>query len=153
MDLGMDALLALFAANNPGIGPQLDAAGIQPPMGLGGPKPGVGEMLMGGGQGAGPMAGQAPQIGPWETAVNPAPPAAGAQNPAMALAALQGMQAPKPITPIMTGGVTGGVKPPEVNAAGLKQGSPAITALMQALLQHQAGPTVPNLGALVRGAI
>lgn len=118
-------LLAVQAAQNPGIGPQLDAMGI-------------------------PVPGTQPQIGPWETTVNPAAAQGQGGNPFQALA---GIKAPQMPAPIMSGGVTGGVSPPKVEQAGLKQGAPAIQALMQALLQRQQGQTVPSLGALVRGAV
>lgn len=120
LDLGM---LMIAGAQNPGLGPQLDAMGVPVPGGV--PEP---QML------GGPMA---------------AP--GGAQgNP---LAGLQGVKVPGAVQPIMSGGVSGGVKPPQPDAAGLKQGAPAIQALMQALMQRSQGPVVPNLGSLVRGAV
>lgn len=156
-DLGMDALLALFAAQNPQMGPQLDAAGFKPPMGLGrGVEDlGLGGMVMGEQT---PSSGDAamPALG-----APPAPPAAPTADPndplaklrgQMGLAALQGVVAPKPITPIVHAGVIGGVKPPEVSAKGTSQGAPAIQALMQALLQKKDPMLVPSLGSMIRGA-
>jgi len=70
-------------------------------------------------------------------------------NPLVGIGAkLQGVKAPNPVAPVMSGGVAGGVKPPEVTA--MKAGSPAIQALMQALLARSAGPAVPGLGELIR---
>ena len=142
MDPWLQGLAALFGAQNPGAGPLLDQAGIPPPMGLGGPG-----------------TGQDQGIGNWITTVNPEPqtvPGANAGQPnqaqLMQLAAMQGVKPPAPITPIMNGGVTGGVKPPEVQSAALaKQGSPAVNALMQALLTRSAPSSVPSLGALIHG--
>ena len=125
LDLGM---LMIAGAQNPAMGPQLDAMGI--------PVPGGG----------------APGIGPWETTVNPAAQAPGAGFGDLAKG-LQGVKVPGPVTPIMSGGVIGGVKPPQPDTAGLRQGAPAIQALMQALMQRSQGPVVPNLGSLVRGAV
>lgn len=124
-DLSMDGLLSIFAASNPQIGPQLDAAGLPVPMGM------SAEPLN---ESVGGM-------------INPQQ-----QQQQKALAALQGVVAPKPVTPIMQGGVSGGVKSPEVNAKGTSQGAPAIQALMQALLQRQSGPAVPSLGQMIQGA-
>ena len=74
------------------------------------------------------------------------------QAPGMAqknpLGALAGVKAPTPVQPIMSGGVSGGVRAPEVQK--MQMGSPAIDALMQALLQRSAGPAVPTLGEMVR---
>jgi len=130
-----------------------------------------------------PMPAVAPQLGPWETTVNPAqvpmgvgatgmpggaPGAApgddivaaalaadaarGAQPGGMTgsqISALSGLVAPKPVQPIMPHGAP--PKAPEVQMAGLKQGSPAIQALMQALITR-GGPTgVPSLGELIQG--
>ena len=123
--LGMEGILSLFAANNPQVGPQLDAMGIPVPQGVQ----------------------QQPNLG---SMINPGQKPGG--NPLQALAGMQGVTAPKPITPIMSGGVAGGVKPPEVNAK-MGSGSPAIAALMQALLERKSAPAVPSLGAMVRGSV
>ena len=128
-NLGMEGLLSLFAAQNPQMGPQLDAMGIPLPTGL---DPNGESMNLG-------------------SMVNPGQQKPGG-NPLQALAGMQGAVAPKPITPIMSGGVAGGVKPPEVNAK-MGSGSPAIAALMQALLERKSAPAVPSLGAMVRGSI
>lgn len=148
MDPWLTGLAAIFGAQNPeNAGTLLDQAGITPP------PMGAGENTLGGfvtGNGGVMQPTQAPQIGPWDTTVNPAQP--GAQpNPLMGLAGLQGVKAPAPITPVMTGGVAGGVKPPAVNENIAKMGNPAIQALMQALLSRGQAPAVPSLGALVRG--
>ena len=140
MDPWLTGLAAIFGAQNPSAGAALDMSGIPPPVGLGGPQPDEG-------------------LGNWITTVNPEPqtvPGADAAKPnnaqLMQLAAMQGVKAPAPVTPIMSGGVAGGVKPPQVNENIAKQGNPAITALMQALLAGRGGaPAVPSLGALVRG--
>ena len=131
-NLGMEGLLSMFAAQNPQMGPQLDAMGIPLPQGL-------------------DPNGEGMNLG---SMVNPGQPQAQKPggNPLQALAGMQGVQAPKPVQPIMSGGVAGGVKPPEVNAK-MGSGSPAIAALMQALLERKSAPAVPSLGAMVRGSI
>lgn len=96
---------------------------------------------------------------PFDTTVNPAAPetpgggsAPGTQsNSASALAGLQGVKMPAPPTPIMNGGVSGGVKPPDMHAsaAGSQQ---MLQGILQALLtqNHPTQPTVPTLGGLMR---
>jgi len=117
LDLGM---LMIAGAQNPGLGPALDAMGVPMP-GAMPADPG----LIGGG----------PQA------------AAGGQNPLAALSAMKGMN----ISPAVQAPINLGAKAPEVNVAGLSKPT-AIQQAMQALLQRSAGPVVPNLGALVRGA-
>ncbi len=66
------------------------------------------------------------------------------------LSALAGVKPPAPIQPIMSGGVAGGVKAPEVSSA-TKVGSPALDALMMALLGRNPTPQVPTLGDYIKG--
>lgn len=133
MDPWLTGLMSIFGASNPETaGPMLDQAGLPLPMGLGGPQQ----------QDLGSM------IDPTAGTTGATTPAAATQpNSAMALAAMQGIKAPAPIQPIMNGGVTGGVKAPDVTA--MKGGSPSINALMQALLQR--GQPVQDLGQMIRG--
>lgn len=113
LDLGM---LMIAGAQNPQLGPQLDAMGV--------PLPGA--------QLQPPLIGGQPVQG----------------NPLAALGALKGMNA----APAVQNPMNLRANAPEVSAAGLKQGAPALQAAMQALLQRSAGPAVPSLGALIRGA-
>lgn len=84
-------------------------------------------------------------------------PAAGQMSPTqlLQLAAMGGVKAPQPIQPIMNGGVTGGVKPPEVQlGGGFGTGVPAgVAMLLQAMAggQRQNPLIAPDLGSLVRG--
>jgi hypothetical protein len=75
----------------------------------------------------------------------------GGMDVGKAVSALSGLQAPKNVAPIMPHGAP--PKAPEVQMAGLKQGSPAIQALMTALLTKGGGTAVPSLGQLVQGAV
>lgn len=170
------ALIALFAGQNPQqAGPLLDQAGLKPPMGLGGPGPGVGGMMPGASPvqpDASMMEGQPtpstmpPSTG-WDATVTPTPSGLGGPPPPaaapaqsspdatnkqmQALAALQGIKAPAPIQPSVHGGVTGGVKEPTAKM-GVSQGqTPALSHLLQMLL-NRSNPTVaPSLGALLPG--
>lgn len=143
----MDPMFLMWMAQNPEMGGLLDAAGIPPPgggAGFGGVMPGA----------------QAPTTG-WEATVNPAGPVGQvqgldqAQKMAMMakMAGMQGMKAPAPIQPIMSGGVTGGVKPPEVGGGKIAAAAPAIQALLQAAIGGGGGQLdplrVPQLGALM----
>lgn len=143
MDPWMMGLLSMFASQNPGqAGPMMDKLGIPPP--------GSGSPIGGDSGDAG--------LGPWMTTVNPEPQpgAAASAKPSaqslMQLASLQGIKPPAPVTPIMGGGVAGGVKPPDT-AKSLQAGSPAINALMAALLHpgNQDPLRVPTLGSFIRG--
>lgn len=173
----MAGLMALYASQNPQVGPALDAAGLPPPAGLGGPSPNVGAMinpaqpsLMPSAVAAAANPQQPPAVvPPFQTTVQPEvqptagavageAPAAGAGgqlSPAqmLQLASLGGVKAPQPIQPIMHGGVTGGVKAPEVNTAQIGNGSQAAQLLQAALLSGGgANPLrVPELGSLIRG--
>ena len=90
-----------------------------------------------------------PKLGEGGTA--PQTPAATPIGPSAANAGLQGIKAPAAIQPIMSGGVAGGVKPPELTAK-MGQGSPAIQSLMAALLSGRGGEMpVPTLGSYIRG--
>jgi hypothetical protein len=157
MDPFMMGLLSLFASGNPmQAGPMMDAMGVPLP-GSGGGDPGAGGLgqLIPGEMGpfqAGTSANTAAQV--------PAQP----QTPGLfsgmtdpknlaALAGMQGVKAPAEVKPIMSGGVTGGVKAPEANASAVKgaTASPALQSLMAALLSSQQDPLrVPQLGALMR---
>jgi len=128
-------ILSMFAGSNPEqAGPLLDSMGLPVPK----LPPAGGTLVM-------PAAAAAaePQVaGALQEVVPQANPLAGIG------AKLQGVKAPNPVAPVMSGGVAGGVKPPEV--AAMKAGSPAIQALMQALLTRSQGPAVPGLGELIR---
>ena len=76
----------------------------------------------------------------------PVTPAAAAAEPQVAGALQEVAPQANPLAGI--GAKLQGVKPPEV--AAMKAGSPAIQALMQALLARSAGPAVPGLGELIR---
>lgn len=169
MDPWMTGLMALFAGQNPQqAGPLLDAAGVPPPdqmMKAGGP--GLGEMMPGDVLQGAVAPGSSPALMPAAAAtagpqgamggqVVPEPSGLGGPGGAlgtsdMAKLALAGMQAakPAPIMPIMNGGVSGGVKPPEVSAGVKGAQAPAINALMQALLQRSSPSVAPGLGALL----
>lgn len=154
MDLG--ALFAMIGLK-PEMAGQLDALGIPAPnpmmVGMGG-KEDLGG-LIGGGAVGGQMGGgmlAAPAIGPWETTVTPT----GADGPSMGqklLAGMQGIKAPEAPKPIMGGGVTGGVRAPEMNAQAATGGGPVLAALMQAMLSGggQNPLRVPELGSFIRG--
>ena len=173
----MTWFLNLFAAMDPAkAGPMLDSLGVPPPSKLGGPtqEPDLASLLN-------PTEPTAP-VAPLDMATQPSPTgmaqpmpmpgidpaswganvsvsgppaaaAAPAANPLAKLAAFQGMKAPEAVKPIMSGGVTGGVKPPEVQVGGAaKAGAPAIQALMAALLGGGGNPLrVPALGDFLRG--
>jgi hypothetical protein len=140
-------LLSMFAGSNPE-----QAAPLLTQMGV--PVPKMPESLD---QGLGaPVQPTLPQTAPAQpTAPLPTPLAVGgqgtmAQGQQSPLSALAGVKAPAPLQPVMSGGVAGGVKPPDVTAA-TKVGSPAIDALMAALLGGGGGPRVPTLGEYIRG--
>lgn len=71
----------------------------------------------------------------------------------LGLAAAKGVKAPEPVKPLMSGGVTGGVKVPEAKMdAGA--GTQALQALLAALGPGAAGKDplrVPTLGAIMGG--
>lgn len=90
----------------------------------------------------GPTAASAGESLPW--AGSSAGPTKVGYNPG-----LQGVKAPAPIQPIMSGGVTGGVRAPEMTAK-MGNGSAAIQALMAALLGGPAPERVGTLGSYVR---
>lgn len=167
------AQFATMIAQNPQMAKDLDALGIPAPDLAGKAKFGGAfqpPMMLGAG-------GVAPPGGPdpWGATVTPAaaevpppaaeapPPTAGAPPPAaapptgqmdpkmlMALAGMSGAKAPPAVQPIMHGGVTGGVKAPEMGGK-VSASSPAIQALMAALMPGGADPLrVPNLGAMMR---
>lgn len=135
-----DGLALIFASQNPDKAAQMLKSGMLngSAMQVGGTgQTDIGSMMEpASAQGAVPGAGPAPAAA--------APPI----NPQMALAALQGIKAPAPITPIMHGGVTGGVTPPKATAGGAQAHSPVMQALLQALLGSHQLPAVPNLGPL-----
>ena len=159
MDPTMMAWLAMLAGSKPEVaGPLMDQV-LPPPgkMNLGGP---VQDVVPDTPSLIDPMSPQA--IGPWTTTVNPSPQVAPTADPAapgglsaaqmLGLAGMQGIKAPAPITPLMHGGVQGGVKPPDMTAKmGGAASSPAIAALMHALLGGggQDPLRVPTLGSLV----
>jgi len=132
----------------------LDAAGIPAPSKLGltqPPAPGA--------DGFAPTTGFMPadQNDPAGAGMAPAAPAAAPAGGSpdlfkLALAGNQGVKAPAPVTPLMNGGVTGGVKAPEMNG---KASNGAIAALLSQLGGSQsmsADPLrVPSLAALMQG--
>jgi len=158
MDLVAQLAALLGGPQGPEAAKLLDASGVPPPTKasmLGGPKPP-----------AAPGAdGFASTFGFMDPNMNdpalsaPAPAAAAAQpgggdmnTMKLALAANQGLKAPEPIKPIMSGGVTGGVKVPEMSTQGGQ--SQALGMLLQALGPGAAGKDplrVPTLGALMGG--
>ena len=129
-DLWTYALASLKAANDPQFAAALDAAGVPPPP-TQQPKT-LGGVIQAGTQGA--MQAQAPTV----------------QQP-QAGVGMPGFKGPAPVQPLMRGGVTGGVKPPD--QAKIQVGSPVANALLAASLsQGQTDPLrVPTLGALMRG--
>jgi hypothetical protein len=158
-------LLSMFAGSNPEqAAPLLTQMGVPVPkmpesldQGLGAPtQPGLPQpaaQIPGSTMGSS-MAPAAPGELPWapgggagQAPGRGAPGQAPGQSP---LSALAGVKAPAPLQPVMSGGVAGGVKPPDVTAA-TKVGSPAIDALMAALLGGGGGPRVPTLGEYIRG--
>ena len=74
----------------------------------------------------------------------------GTNNPLQALAGLQGVKMPEPPRPIMQGGVSGGVKPPDMKAAAGASQQVLGTLLQALLMNHPGNPTVPQLGTLMR---
>jgi hypothetical protein len=174
--------LSIFAGANPEkAGPLLDAAGVPPPgkfqgrLGsLGGPDlnsllnpeampatptdMGLEPSPTGIAQPMAPAPQPAIDPASWGANVSVTGPQAAApaaaQSPLLAkMAGLQGVKAPEPIKPIMTGGVTGGVKAPEVQVGGAaKAMAPAIAALMAASRPAVANPLrVPALADLLKG--
>jgi len=161
------AFLMTLVGQNPGIAPQLDAAGVPPPMGLGGPQPGGMGSLIGGGLSApqappppvNPAGGMGELIGNTAGGMaapppggNPVPGPASPVN-AMGMASLQGVKAPEPIKPIMSGGVVGGVAPPKADVgaiSGSNAGSPVAQLLIQALLGGRQ-QRAPALGDFIKG--
>ena len=131
---------------------KLDAAGIPPPSKLGLTQPQA--PMNDGNDPAFDTAGFMPTAGPAPAAAPAAPAQAGGQSDLfkLALAGNQGVKAPAPVTPVMTGGVTGGVKAPEVSG---KASNGAIAALLSQLGGSQsmnADPLrVPTLAALMQG--
>lgn len=133
-------LLSMFAGQNPEqAAPLLDSMGVPVPQ-----LPSTTGIPV-------TVPGTAPQQAPAQPAVagslQQAQPQAAGSNP---LSVLAGVKAPAPVQPIMNGGVTGGVKAPEV-ASATKVGSPAIDALMAALLGRSPTPQVPTLGDYIKG--
>lgn len=149
--------LAAMLAQNPALGADLDKLGIPAPAKLGGPPTdpsgyGIGPFMdpMNNDPGA-PAGSPTGSMVPTGGDVNPAPAAiTPTQQQALSLAALQGVKAPAPVQPIMTGGVTGGVKPPEVQMKVGGAQAPAIQALQAALMGGGKDPLrVPTLGSLI----
>jgi len=94
------------------------------------------------------MAQDNPFLGPTATSLSPP----GTTLPGVVgnpMSGLQGVQAPKPVQPIMSGGVSGGGQPAPVPKAA-PSGSSAIQQMVLAQLMGRrgAGP-VPGLGGLV----
>lgn len=149
MDLVAQLAALLGGPQGPEAAKLLDASGVPPPTKaamLGGPKqpdmtdPFVTTEMMN------PVTAPAP-------AAAAAQPGGGDMNTMkLALAANQGLKAPEPIKPIMSGGVVGGVKAPEMSTQGGQ--SQALGMLLQALGPGAAGKDplrVPTLGALMGG--
>lgn len=148
LDFVSQLAMLLGGPNGPQAAAELDKLGIPPPpMKLGGPVPqttGYSEMDM--------MPQPAPQATP--QAAPQAPALAGQPDlTKLALAANQGVKTPEPVKPIMSGGVAGGVKAPEMGGK-VQANAPAVQALMAALTGQGATSDplrVPSLGALMRG--
>lgn len=161
----LDVLAQLTALLGGPQGPEaaamLDAAGVPPPskaMLLGGPKAPV-DPFSPQAMTAAPVDANDPGgVGPFPGVAAPqaaaAPQNGGDLNTMkLALAANQGVKAPEPIKPLMSGGVTGGVKVPDAKMeAGT--GTQALQALLAALGPGAAGKDplrVPTLGAIMGG--
>lgn len=146
LDFVSQLAMLLGGPNGPQAAAEIDKLGIPPPpMKLGGPTdPTMGYSEMD----------QMPAVPAAPAAPAPtAPVAASPDLSKLALAANQGIKAPEPIKPIMSGGVTGGVKAPEMSGK-VAGSAPAVQALMAALTGQAAAPDplrVPALGALMRG--
>ncbi len=133
---------------DPNFADKLDALGVPVPdmskmMSLGGAtptSPGIPDLgsMIGGLEGGGQAA-----------TVGAQPP--GPSKLQQGLEAFGKVKAPEAPKPIMSGGVAGGVKAPDVHK--MQAGSPAIAALMQALLGGRGGGgmPVPDLGSYIRG--
>lgn len=173
------AQLFAFIGQNPEFAPQLDALGIPAPNmgdimklggpGMGAPAPGamIPEIMPGAvppGLSSGmPVApSMQPAVSPMDAVLAGVQGGAGggeaagvtAEAPAAgggstALAALAGLKAFEPPKPVMSGGVTGGVKAPE--QVPIKAGVPSVQALLAAALGGGGGKAVPGLGSLIRG--
>lgn len=170
------AQLFAFIGQNPEFASQLDAMGIPAPnmgdiMKLGGPAPTPepGALI------PSIMPGAVPGMMPGAEIPAPAPspmdavlagiqggegggaaagtPAAAPGVPGMggntALAALAGLKAFEPQKPVMSGGVTGGVEAPKIQA--VRPGVPSVQALLAAALGGGGGKAIPGLGSLIRG--
>lgn len=156
MDMVAQLAALLGGPNGAEAAAQLDAAGIPPPSKLGLTQPPA--QAPPGADGFAQTTGFLPQdIDP--ATGQPVAPATAAPAKAggpdlfkLALAGNQGLKAPEPVKPIMTGGVTGGVKAPEM---GVKGGSTAVQMLLSQLGGSQAmNPDplrVPTLAALMQG--
>lgn len=162
----LDVLAQLTALLGGPQGPEaaamLDQAGVPPPskaMLLGGPKGPV-DPFSPQAMTAAPVDANDPGgVGPFPGVAAPPAAAAAPQNGGdlatmkLALAANQGVKAPEAIKPLMTGGVTGGVKVPEMKMEG-GAGTQALQALLAALGPGSAGKDplrVPTLGAIMGG--
>ena len=125
------ALLSMFAANNPDLVAKIAAAhGIAPPNPTAPStvNPAVGAFMQ-------------PQAAPADVG-NPAaatPAASGAANP---WSMLQGFKGPQTPAPIFSGGVSGAQKAPDVNVAGQNASSQALMQLVQSLLGTGQPPPV-----------
>lgn len=167
MSFDLGALLSLVA-QKPEMAAQLDALGAPVPdikslaSYLGAPKDVTPQAFAPQAQpqfGPPAPAEDTPTQTPFETTVNPAAPETpgggsvpGTQsNAASALAGLQGIKMPAPPAPNMNGGVSGGVKPPDMHV-GAAQSQQMLQGILQALLtqNHPTQPTVPTLGGLMR---
>jgi hypothetical protein len=137
---------------NSGMADQLDALGVPVPdmskmMSLGGAMPPAGGpgipdlgSIIGGAEGGGQAAGVA----------GAAPGGLGQMAKAGLSAVGPMVKAPEVPKPIMSGGVAGGVRAPDIQK--VQAGSPAIASLMQALLGGRGGGMpVPDLGSYIRG--
>jgi hypothetical protein len=92
----------------------------------------------------------------WDATVTPVGAAAPMQmNPLQQmLSGLQGVKAPQATPPIMSGGVSGSQKAPEVNVGARGGGSAVNDAILRLIMggtARQNPLTVPSLGGMIRG--
>lgn len=157
----LEGLLAAVAAQNPEVVANAAAeAGIPPPSMAPGVAPGVGStgsymqpqgMVVPGAQET-QLAAAGNGIGPWQTTVTPSAVPAGMQDNRDPLAGLAGFKAPQVDNkPIMSAGVSGAQKAPEMSLGGATAANQQLNQLIQTLLARQQSPQVGSLGSFIGG--
>lgn len=157
----LEGLLASVAAQNPEVvANAAAAANIPPPSMDGGMAPGVAPVgsfiqpqgvVVPGAENVAAAGGQG-NIGPWATTVTPNAVPDGMQDNRDPLAGLAGFKAPQVDNkPIMSAGVSGAQKAPEVTAGASSQQSQALQQLLMQMMQRQPALGVGPLGSFIGG--